>query len=193
MPAWSWIVIAVVVVIVVALAMLVARSVSRRKRTERLKNHFGPEYDRAVGESGEQGTAEKELVARERNRQKLDIVVLTPESRAKYAEHWRTVQTAFVDNPSRAVGDADRLVTEVMRERGYPVDDFDQRAADISVDHPNVVEHYRAAHIIHLAQEKGDIGTEAQREAFVHYRALFEKLLETEHKTEKDTPKEARA
>jgi DNA-binding MarR family transcriptional regulator len=193
MPAWSWIVIAVVVVIVVALAMLVARSVSRRKRTERLKNHFGPEYDRAVGESGEQGTAEKELVARERNRQKLDIVVLTPESRAKYAEHWRTVQTAFVDNPSRAVGDAGRLVTEVMRERGYPVDDFDQRAADISVDHPNVVEHYRAAHIIHLAQEKGDIGTEAQREAFVHYRALFEKLLETEHKTEKDTPKEARA
>jgi hypothetical protein len=193
MPAWSWIVIEVVVVIVVALAVLVARSVSRRKRTERLKSHFGPEYDRAVGESGEQGTAEKELVARERKRQKLDIVVLTPESRAKYVDHWRTVQTAFVDNPSRAVGDADRLVTEVMRERGYPVDDFDQRAADISVDHPNVVEHYRAAHIIHLAQEKGDIGTEAQREAFVHYRALFEKLLETEHKTEKDTPKEARA
>jgi len=193
MPAWSWIVIAVAVVIVVALAMLVARSASRRKRTERLKNHFGPEYDRAVGESDDQGTAEKELVARERERQKLDIVVLTPESRAKYAEHWRAVQTAFVDNPSRAVGDADRLVTQVMRERGYPVDDFDQRAADISVDHPNVVEHYRAAHIIHLAQEKGDIGTEAQREAFVHYRALFEKLLETEHKAEKDTPKEARA
>ena len=143
--------------------------------------------------TGDQGAAEKELVARERKRQKLDIVVLAPESRAKYAEHWRTVQTAFVDNPSKAVGDADRLVTQVMRERGYPIDDFDQRAADISVDHPNVVEHYRAAHIIHLAQEKGDIGTEAQREAFVHYRALFEKLLETEHKTEKDTPKEARA
>jgi hypothetical protein len=193
MPAWSWIVIAVAVVIVVALAMLVARSVSRRKRTERLRNHFGPEYDRTVGESGDQGTAEKELVARERKRQKLDIVVLTPESRAKYAEHWRAVQTAFVDNPSRAVGDADRLVTQVMRERGYPIDDFDQRAADISVDHPNVVEHYRAAHIIHLAQEKGDIGTEAQREAFVHYRALFEKLLETDLETKKDTPKEARA
>jgi hypothetical protein len=193
MPTWSWLVIAVAAVIVVALAMFVARSVSRRKRTERLKSHFGPEYDRAVGESGEQGTAEKELIARERKRQKLDIVALTPESRANYVEHWRAVQTAFVDNPSRAVGDADRLVTEVMRERGYPVDDFDQRAADISVDHPNVVEHYRAAHIIHLAQEKGDIGTEAQREAFVHYRALFEKLLEAEHKTEKDTPKEARA
>ena len=193
MPTWSWVVIAVAAVIVVALAVIVVLSMSRRKRTERLKSHFGPEYDRAVGESGDQDVAEKELVARERKRQKLDIVALAPESRAKYVEHWRAVQTAFVDNPSRAVGDADRLVTDVMRERGYPVDDFDQRAADISVDHPNVVEHYRAAHIIHLAQEKGDIGTEAQREAFVHYRALFEKLLETEHKTEKDTPKEARA
>jgi hypothetical protein len=193
MPAWSWVVIAVVVVVVVALAVIVALSMSRRKRTERLKNHFGPEYDRAVDESGDQGAAEKELVARERKRQKLDIVVLAPESRGKYAEQWRTVQAAFVDNPSRAVGDADRLVTQVMRERGYPVDDFDQRAADISVDHPNVVEHYRAAHVIHLAQEKGDIGTEAQREALVHYRALFEKLLETDHKTDKDTPKEARA
>jgi hypothetical protein len=193
MPAWSWVVIAVAVVIVVALAILVARSASRRKRTERLKNHFGPEYDRAVGEAGDPGAAEKELVARERKRQKLDIVALAPESRAKYAEHWRAVQTAFVDNPSRAVGDADRLVTQVMRERGYPVDDFDQRAADISVDHPNVVEHYRAAHVIHLAQEKGDIGTEAQREAFVHYRALFEKLLDTDLKTDKDTSKEAQA
>jgi hypothetical protein len=193
MPTWSWVVIAVAAVIVVALAVMVALSMSRRKRSERLKSHFGPEYDRAVGESGEQGAAEKELIARERKRQKLDIVVLAPESRAKYVEHWRTVQTAFVDDPAGAVGDADHLVTAVMRERGYPVDDFDQRAADISVDHPNVVEHYRAAHIIHLAQEKGDIGTEAQREAFVHYRALFEKLLESEHKTEKDTPKEARA
>jgi hypothetical protein len=193
MPAWSWVVIAVAVVIVVALAILVARSASRRKRTERLKNHFGPEYDRAVGEAGDPGAAEKELVARERKRQKLDIVALAPESRAKYAEHWRAVQTAFVDNPSRAVGDADRLVTQVMRERGYPVDDFDQRAADISVDHPNVVEHYRAAHVIHMAQEKGDIGTEAQREAFVHYRALFEKLLDTDLKTDKDTSKEAQA
>ena len=193
MPAWSWIVIAAAVVIVVAMAVIVARSVNRRKRSERLKNHFGPEYERAVGEAGDQRAGEKELVARERKRQKLDIVALAPEAHAKYAEHWRTVQTAFVDNPSRAVGDADRLVTQVMRDRGYPVDDFDQRASDISVDHPNVVEHYRAAHILHLAQEQGDIGTEAQREAFVHYRALFEKLLETDLETDKDTPKEARA
>lgn len=193
MPSWSWVVIALAVVIAVALAVIVVLSMSRRKRTERLQSHFGPEYDRAVGESGDQVAAEKELVARERKRQKLDIVALAPESQAKYAEYWRTVQAAFVDDPAGAVGDADHLVTAVMRERGYPIEDFDQRAADISVDHPNVVEHYRAAHVIHLAQEKADVGTEAQREAFVHYRALFEKLLETEHKTEKDTPKEARA
>ena len=193
MPAWSWVVIAAAVVIAVALLVVVTRSVNRRKRTERLKKHFGPEYERAVGEAGDQGAAEKELVARERKRQKLDIVALSPESRAKYAEHWHTVQTAFVDDPSRAVGDADRLVTQVMRERGYPIDDFDQRAADISVDHPNVVEHYRAAHVIHLAQEQSDIGTEAQREAFVHYRALFEKLLEKDVETNRQTPKEARA
>jgi hypothetical protein len=193
MSAWSWVVIAAVVVIAVVMAVIVARSVIRRKRTERLKEHFGPEYERAVGEAGDQGAAEKELVARERKRQKLDIVALAPEARSRYAELWRTVQTAFVDNPSSAVGDADRLVTQVMRERGYPIEDFDQRAADISVDHPNVVEHYRAAHVIHLAQEQGDIGTEAQREAFVHYRALFEKLLETDLETDKDTSREARA
>ena len=193
MPTWSWVVIAAAVVIAVALLVVVTRSVNRRKRTERLKKHFGPEYERAVGEAGDQGAAEKELVGRERKRQKLDIVALSPESRAKYAEHWHAVQTAFVDDPSRAVGDADRLVTQVMRERGYPIDDFDQRAADISVDHPNVVEHYRAAHVIHLAQEQSDIGTEAQREAFVHYRALFEKLLEKDVETNRQTPKEARA
>ena len=193
MPAWSWIVIAAAVVIVVAMAVIVARSVNRRKRSERLKNHFGPEYERAVGEAGDQRAGEKELVARERKRQKLDIVALAPEAHAKYAEHWRTVQTAFVDNPSKAVGDADRLVTQVMRERGYPVDDFDQRAADISVDHPDVVEHYRAAHTLHLAQEEGNIGTEAQRQAFVHYRALFEQLLGAEVENHKHTSKEARA
>jgi len=106
------------------------------------------------------------------------------------------VQTAFVDNPSSAVGDADRLVIEVMRERGYPIEDFDQRAADISVDHPDVVENYRAAHRIHLAQRDRQIGTEEQRQAFVHYRALFDKLSETQTpKTDqgKDNSQEARA
>lgn len=193
MATWSWVVIAAAVVILVALAIIVSLSISRRKRTARLKNQFGPEYERTVGQAGDQHAAEKELVARQRKRQKLDIVALAPESRARYAEHWHAVQTAFVDDPSTSVGDADRLVSLVMRERGYPIDDFEQRVADISVDHPDVVEHYRAAHAIHLAQDHGDIGTEAQREAFVHYRALFEKLLENNLDTNKDRPKEARA
>jgi hypothetical protein len=193
MPVWSWFFIAAAVLIAFTLVWIAVLSVTGRKRTERLRKHFGPEYERAVGEAGDQRAGEQELVARERKRQKLDIVVLSPEAHAMYAEHWRTVQAAFVDDPSRAVGDADRLVTQVMRERGYPIDDFDQRASDISVDHPDMVEHYRAAHTLHLAQEKGDIGTEAQRQAFVHYRALFEQLLGTGIETEKDTPKEARA
>jgi hypothetical protein len=191
MPAWSWFVVAVVILVIAVVAFL-AMSMARRKRTERLEEHFGPEYERAVGEVGDQRAAEKELVARERRRQKLNIVALAPEARANYAERWRTVQTAFVDEPSVAVGEADRLVTAVMRERGYPVDDFDQQVADVSVDHPDVVEHYRAAHTLHLAQERSDIGVEAQREAFVHYRALFEKLLETDVESDTGTPKEAR-
>jgi hypothetical protein len=192
MPAWSWIVIAAVVVVAIALIVFLAMSRARRKRSERLERHFGPEYERAVDEVGDQRTAEKELVARERRRQKLDIVALAPEARTEYDRHWRTVQTGFVDNPSAAVGEADRLVTTVMRERGYPVDDFDQRVADISVDHPDVVEHYRAAHTLHLAQEQGNIGVEAQREAFVHYRALFERLLEADAESGNNKPEEAR-
>lgn len=191
MPVWGWVLIAAAIVVIAAVAILVTRSANSRKRTERLKERFGPEYERTVGEAGEQSGAEDELAARERKRDKLDIVPLSPGAREKYADSWRTVQTAFVDNPSSAVGDADRLVTQVMRDRGYPIDDFDQRAADISVDHPKVVENYRTAHSIYLLQEEGDVGTEDQREAFVHYRALFEKLLETDK--DKDNPKEARA
>jgi hypothetical protein len=191
MPVWGWVLIAAAIVVIAAVAIIVTRSANSRKRTERLKERFGPEYERTVGEAGEQGGAEDELAARERKRDKLDIIPLSPGAREKYADSWRTVQTAFVDNPSSAVGDADRLVTQVMRDRGYPIDDFDQRAADISVDHPKVVENYRTAHSIYLLQEEGDVGTEDQREAFVHYRALFEKLLETDK--DKDKPKEARA
>ncbi|CRZ15444.1 hypothetical protein [Mycolicibacterium neworleansense] len=193
MPTWSWIVIAVVVVALVLLAVVVAASMMRHKRSERLKDQFGPEYEHAVETAGDQRAAERELLARERKHNKLDIKELTPESRARYVEAWGVTQTGFVDNPAKSVGDADRLVTEVMRERGYPVDDFEQRAADISVDHPKVVEHYRAAHILHLAQEKGEIGTEAQREAIVHYRALFERLLGMEPETPTEHEREPRA
>jgi hypothetical protein len=176
MPLWMWIGIAAMVV-VAAVVLLGAVVVGRRRRTVRLKQRFGPEYERTLSETGGTKAAEKELAERERTRDKLDIVALPPTARQEYATRWRSVQSAFVDDPSSALGDADRLVNEVMRVRGYPVDDFDRRAADISVDHPTVVENYRAAHAIHEAQQHGNIGTEAQRQAFVHYRALFERLL----------------
>jgi hypothetical protein len=190
MPVWVWILIAALVVVAVV-AIVVASSASRRKRTERLKSRFGPEYQRTVFEAGDEKAAEKELTTRERKRDKLDIRPLTPAALDGYVNRWRAVQTAFVDHPSSAVGEADVLVTEVMRERGYPIDDFDQQAADISVDHPTVVQNYRAAHDIHLSQQKGDVGTEQKRQAFVHYRALFAMLLETEN--DKDKPQEASA
>ncbi|WP_099039293.1 hypothetical protein [Mycobacterium neglectum] len=193
MPVWSWFFIAAGVLIALTLILIAVLSVNGRRKTRRLKEHFGAEYERAVDDAGDQRAAEHELVARERKRKKLDIVVLSPEVHERYASSWQTVQRAFVDDPAGAVGDADRLVTEVMRERGYPIDDFDQRAADISVDHPKTVEHYRAAHTLYLAQEAADIGTEAQRQAFVHYRALFEQLLGADHEVEKNTPKEATA
>jgi hypothetical protein len=191
MLVWQWILLAAVVVIVVAAVIVAAGFVSSRKKTRRLKQHYGREYERLVSETGGQKAAEKELTARERKRDKLDIVPLTPSALSDFTTRWHQVQTGFVDNPATAVGVADRLVTEVMRERGYPVDDFDQRAADISVDHPQIVENYRAAHGIHLSQQDGDVSTEEQREAFVHYRALFEKLLETT--TDNDKSQEASA
>jgi hypothetical protein len=177
MPEWSWILIAVLVVVVLGVA---AWLLSRQRRSARLKEHFGPEYDRTVGELGEQRAAEAELAAREKKRKKLDIVDLTPEARQEHAATWQMVQAEFVDAPSDAVGRAERLVTRVMRERGYPIDDFEQRAADISVDHPDIVENYRNAHSIYQSHHNGKIETEAARQAFVHYRALFDRLLGSE-------------
>ena len=177
MPIWVWFFLAALVLVAIA-GMIVALSAARRRRTGRLKQQFGPEYDRTVAEAGEQQAAEKELVARQRKRQKLDIRPLSHDALHAYSQRWRQVQTAFVDSPSSALDDADGLLSEVMGERGYPVDDFDQRAADISVDHPAVVENYRAAHAIRLSGRHGDVGTEMQRQAFVHYRALFDKLLD---------------
>ncbi|WP_029116339.1 hypothetical protein [Mycobacterium sp. URHB0044] len=188
MPSWGWILI-VAAVAIAALAVAVVLA-TRRRKTQQLKQRFGPEYARTVFEAGDEKAAEKELTARIRKRDELDIRPLTRQALDGYVRRWRVVQTAFVDHPSSAVGEADVLVTEVMRERGYPIDDFERRAADISVDHPTVVSNYRAAHDIHRRQLKGDVGTEEQRKAFVHYRALFEKLLEAETR---DTSQEASA
>lgn len=190
MPTWQWILIAAAIIALIAVVVVAARFGGGRKRSDQLKQHFGPEYDHVVSETGDEKAAEKELAARARKRDKLDIVALTPAARTGYATRWAQVQTAFVDDPANAVGTADLLVTEVMRERGYPVDDFERRAADVSVDHPQIVENYRAAHDVHTAQQRGDVNTERQREAFVHYRALFERLLDT---TDTDTSKEAHA
>src|SRR6201993_3135465 len=178
MPTWEWICIAAAAVLVVVAVIVAISMVSFRIKTKRLKQHYGGEYERLVSDTGSEKGAVRELSAREREHGKLDIVPLTPSALSDFAGRWQKVQAEFVDNPATAVGAADRLVTEVMRQRGYPVDDFDQRAADISVDHPQIVEDYRAAHGIHLAQQHGDVSTEQQREAFVHYRALFDKLLE---------------
>src|SRR5271155_1663601 len=189
MPVWEWITVAALVVIGVAAVIVAATFASGRRKTQRLQEYYGREYERLVSETGDQKAAEKELKARERNRDKLDIVPLTPSALSDFTTRWHQVQTGFVDNPATAVGVADRLVTEVMRQRGYPVDDFDQRAADISVEHPQIVDNYRAAHGVHISEQHAD--TEQQREAFVHYRALFEKLLETP--TDNEASQEASA
>jgi hypothetical protein len=190
MAVWIWIEIAFAVVVVVATVIAAVTVISSRRKTTRLKQHYGSEYERLVSETGSEKAARRELITRERKRDKLDIVPLAPAALSDFTARWQEVQNGFVDNPAAAVGVADRLVTEVMRQRGYPVDDFDQRAADISVDHPQIVENYRAAHGIHTSQQR-DVSTEQQRKAFVHYRALFDKLLETT--TDNDASQEASA
>jgi hypothetical protein len=174
MAGWVWIVVAVVVLTIL---VSVAVGLMRRRRSTQLREGFGPEYDHAVSEHGGRSEAEADLIARRKRREQLDIRPLEPAARQRYLEQWQVVQARFVDDPSGAQSQADTLVLEVMRARGYPTDDFEQRAADISVDHPRVVEHYRAAHGISVAAIHGQASTEDMRQAVVHYRALFEELL----------------
>src|SRR5919108_2287118 len=166
----------VLVVVVALIAWLVMRQ--QRQRAE-LRKQFGPEYERAVDAYGEPRKAEAELAARAERVEQLHIRSLSAEQSAHYAESWRSVQARFVDDPEHAIGEADRLITEVMQTRGYPMTDFEQRAADISVNHPRVVEHYRAAHAIAQHTERGEATTEDMRQAMVHFRTLFEDLIET--------------
>jgi hypothetical protein len=166
-----WLLVIVVVVLLCAVGYLALR----QRRTAQLREGFGPEYDRVLQDRGDQRAAESELQERRERRRSYDIRPLEPEARERFAERWRETQARFVDQPASALAEADGLVGEVMRERGYPVDDFDQQAADVSVDHPTVVEHYREAHAVHSAR---DASTEDLRVALVHYRALFDELLE---------------
>lgn len=172
----TWIVAAAVLLLLVVAALVLMR----RRDSERLQNRFGPEYERAVNDLGSRGKAESELLAREKRVEKLHIVPLPPELAGRFVEEWRMLQGRFVDQPQGALMDADRLVTELMRARGYPMADFDTRAADISVHHPAVVHHYRAARDIALRDQRGEADTEALRQAVVHYRALFSELLEVD-------------
>jgi hypothetical protein len=183
-------IIIIVIAVVVALAIVAAAWMLLRKRkTEQLRSRFGPEYDRLIEQEGDRRRVEAALEQRERRIQRLNIRPLTGEERDQFTRAWVEVQGQFVDHPQEAVADADRLVGDVMRARGYPVGDFQQRAADISVDHPEVVENYRIAHDIALLDRQGQASTEDLRKAMLHYRMLFEDLLENYYVAE---PQEVR-
>ena len=152
----------------------------RKNYTARLRKHFGPEYDRTLENAGNQRKAEKELIAREKRVEKFQIRPLIPEDRRRYKEAWKVTQARFVDQPSAAVREADELVKQVMNARGYPVGDFDQRVADISVHHPKVANNYRIARDIANKNSKGEASTEDLRQALVAYKELFLNLLEEE-------------
>ncbi len=181
MPTWAWIVIVVAAAIVVLGALGVAW---RAQRSKKLRTAFGSEYDRVAADAPSRREAEAELRERQRRHEEFDIRPLDPPARDRYLARWQHTQATFVDDPAGAVTEADLLIQEVMRERGYPVEDFDTRAGDLSVDHPDVVEHYRAAHGVAVADERGKADTEDLRQAVQHYRALFEELLETRERQE---------
>lgn len=168
------IVIALVVVVVVVAAIVAA---STQRRTAQLHRTFGPEYDRTVATAGDRRIAEKELAGRVDRRGQLRIVPLSDQARVQYVQSWRQIQADFVDAPAQSVQAADVLVARVMSDRGYPMTEFEQRAADISVDHPDVVENYRLAHDTSLNSVQNRATTEDLRRAMTQYRALFEQLL----------------
>ena len=165
-----------------AVALVIAASVfsarRNRVRSAQLQERFGPEYDRAVQEHGDRARAERELHRRERRVDKIEFRELSDGDRSRFSEHWSRIQEQFVDDPRSAVARASALIKEVMRARGYPADGFEQRAADLSVDHPEVVQHYRAARALAESSRQQGMNTEELRQALVHYRALFADLLQ---------------
>ena|SRR5439155_5387098 len=175
----------VVVIIVIAAIILIGGAVAwyvmqQDKRRRQVREEFGPEYHRTLARTGDRGKAQKELEERKKRVSSFDRKTLPREMAERFRNEWRTIQERFVDEPKDATTKADQLVQQVMNECGYPMAQFDQRAADISVDHPEVVQNYRSAHQISQANERGEASTEDLRQAFVHYRALFLELLEPE-------------
>ncbi len=168
------VIIALLVVVVLGLGALLYL---QRHRSEQLQSRFGPEYDRAIKDTGDKSKAEADLLEREKRVKSLSIRPLEPADRKRFTDSWQKVQGEFVDNPEASIGHADSLLAEVMSARGYPVSDFEQMSADISVDHPGVVQNYRAGHEIALRHKRGDANTEGLRQAMIHYRSLFEELV----------------
>ena len=150
----------------------------QKKRSHKLQERFGPEYGRTVNELGSRTKGESELKAREKRVERLEIIALSPSEAARFSEAWQALQGRFVDNPKGVVVQAEQLVRELMQKRGYPMGDFERRAGDISVDHPDVVANYRSAQAIAVRDRQGSADTEELRKAVVHYRALFDELLE---------------
>ena len=171
-----WLAVVVVVVVVAAMAFVT----SQNRRSQRLREHFGSEYQRVLQQEGDARKAEGVLEFREKRREKFTTRPLSEGDKASFAVRWKEVQARFVDDPHAAVTVGESLVTEVMQARGYPIGEFEQRAADISVDYPLIVENYRAAHAIALRHNAGKASTEDLRQAMVHYRLLFQELLEAQ-------------
>jgi hypothetical protein len=176
-PTWVWILIAAAAGLV---AVVAAWTMVKQRRTKQLQGQFGPEYDRTVESAESKRAAEAELAERKERREQLQVRPLSSTARERYTFQWQTVQAQFVDSPDAAVTSADLLIQAVMADRGYPVKDFDSRAADISVDHPQVVENYRQGHRLAEKSADGDGSTEDLRQAMRHYRALFDELVEAD-------------
>ncbi|MER7952506.1 hypothetical protein ABTY59_34460 [Streptomyces sp. NPDC096079] len=170
-------ILAIVIPVAVVIVLIATAIFLDRRRRRRLRERFGPEYDRTVDETGSRRAAEYDLGTREERHESLDIRPLDPDVRERYAREWSGVQERFVDRPEASVHDADRLVTSLMRERGYPTDDFEQRARDLSVEHGRTLEHYRAAHEVDRLGTDHQATTEQLRGAMIHYRVLFDELL----------------
>lgn len=175
------------VLVILALVAIALVLYQRKSRSDRLRRDFGPEYGRTVETFGSREKAEAELHARRKRVDKLNIVPLTPADAQRFSQAWRSLQARFVDDPHGALAEADALVRDLMHERGYPMADFESSAADISVNHPGVVEHYRAAHAVAERDARGETDTEGLRQAVIHYRALFAELLEVDEPERHDT------
>jgi hypothetical protein len=174
MSSTAWL---AIIVLVLAVAAIAATAISRHRRTEALRRRFGPEYERALGEQHSRRAAERDLQDRERRHAELELKELDPKQRQRYAEQWERMQAHFVEEPEAATREADELVTKVMGERGYPVENYDIRVQELSVEHAETLGHYRDAHEINKVNERGQASTEQLRQALMHYRSLFADLL----------------